>query len=159
MNTQQAVDIVEIQSLLAGYVFACDEKDFDALDGIFTPDAKLTYVIEEGREISGRYPDVKDWVRRTLECFPMTQHLIGLPQIVVDGDRARASSMLFNPMQLRRESGDQLFFIGGTYRDILVRTDAGWRITERVESGTWQRNAPTDWSAPEFVASIKPRQA
>lgn len=135
MGAKSAIDPLEIQSLLARYVFAIDEKDYDALDDVFAADARIVYVLDGGTTIDGSYSEVKDWIIRTIEAFPVTQHLIGLPHISIDGNTARAKSMLFNPMLLRRGSREDLFFVGGTYQDDLVRGPTGWRIKQRRETG------------------------
>ncbi|HEY0595779.1 nuclear transport factor 2 family protein [Sphingopyxis sp.] len=139
-----AADIVEIQQLLAAYVFAIDAKDYDALDAVFMPDAEIDYRATGGA--TGNYVEIKPWLARALAHFSITQHLIGLPLIKLDGDRATARTMLFNPMQLSRPEGDHLFLLGCTYADELVRTEAGWRITKRVETDFWVKDPPTDFT-------------
>lgn len=144
MDVRQISDIVEIQTLLADYVYAIDAKDFDALDAVFTPDARIDYSQAGGE--SGTYQKIKPYLAKALAAFPVTQHLIGMPQIRLNGDRATATTMLFNPMLLRRESGDDLFFVGLNYRDELVRTAEGWRISSRVEADVWTKDLPADFT-------------
>lgn len=144
-----AEDIVAIQQVLAAYVFAIDAKDYDALDALFTPDAEIDYRATGGA--AGRYPEIKAWLGRALAPFPLTQHLIGLPLIRLDGDRATARTMLFNPMQLARPQGEHLFLLGCTYADELVRTADGWRIAKRVETDFWVKDPPKDFT-PEPLA-------
>ena len=43
LNLQQISDRLEIQDLFARYSFAIDERDWEALDGIFTADARIDY--------------------------------------------------------------------------------------------------------------------
>ena len=150
MNIQQVCDVVEIQSLLSAYVYAIDAKNYDALDSVFTSDCVFEYIIENGRSVKGDYPRIKSWLAKTLADFPMTEHLIGLPRINVGDNVATASSMLFNPMQLGANHGDQLFFVGGVYHDKLIRTAQGWRISERKEQGSWIVNPPKGWTAPQI---------
>lgn len=135
MRTHQALDIVEIQQLLARYVFAIDAKDFDRLDAVFTEDAVIDYTATGGVVVA--YAGLKRWLAQALSAFPLTQHHIGLPLIDLDGNRAKARTMLFNPMLQRVEDGEQMFFVGGTYVDDLVRTPSGWRIARRVEADAW----------------------
>ena len=135
-------DIIAIQQLLAAYVFAIDAKDYDALDTVFVPGATVDYRAAGGA--AGTWPTMKAWLKGALAPFPLTQHLIGLPLIRVDGDRASARTMLFNPMRLARPSGENLFFVGCTYADDLVRTPDGWRIAKRVETDFWAKDAPAD---------------
>lgn len=139
---QTALDIIEIQQLLAAYVFAIDAKDYDALDAVFVLGATVDYRAAGGA--AGTWPTMKAWLKGALAPFPFTQHLIGLPLIRVDGDRASARTMLFNPMRPARPQDDTLFFVGCTYADDLVRTPGGWRIAKRVETDFWSKDAPAD---------------
>ncbi|MBS0503348.1 MAG: nuclear transport factor 2 family protein [Proteobacteria bacterium] len=149
MEMRALSDIVEIQQLLAAYVFAIDAKDFDALDRVFTPDATFDYSVTGGE--TGDYAKIKPWLKKALAPFPVTQHLIGLPLIRLNGDTATARTMLFNPMQLGRPGGDHLFFVGATYVDDLVRTPEGWRIARRAEADPWVKDPPVNFT-PETAA-------
>ena len=135
-------DIIAIQQLLATYVFAIDAKDYDALDAVFVPGATVDYRAAGGA--AGTWPTMKAWLKGALAPFPLTQHLIGLPLIRLEGDRASARTMLFNPMRQARAQGDDIFFVGCTYVDDLVRTSEGWRIAKRVETDFWAKGAPAD---------------
>ena len=135
-------DFIAIQQLLAAYVFAIDARDYDALDSVFVHGATVDYRAAGGA--AGTWPKVKAWLKGALAPFPLTQHLIGLPLIRLDGDRASARTMLFNPMRTAQPHGDQLFFVGCTYVDDLVRTPEGWRIAKRVETDFWAKDAPAD---------------
>ena len=39
-----------------------------------------------------------------------------------------------------------IFFVGATYRDDLVRTPDGWRISRRVEADAWMKDLPTSFT-------------
>lgn len=144
MSQAAMADVLEIQNLLATYVFALDEKDYDALDGVFTPDATFDYTSTGG--VTGDWKTIKPWLAAALARFPTTQHLVGLPRIRLDGDRATCATMLFNPMLLKHEGKDLIFFVGATYRDDLVRTPNGWRIARRVETDPWVKDLPTNFT-------------
>ena len=133
-------DIIAIQQLLAAYVFAIDAKDYDALDAVFVPGATVDYRAAGGA--AGTWPTMKAWLKGALAPFALTQHLIGLPLVRVEGDRASARTMLFNPMRVAQKAGEALFFVGCTYSDDLVRTADGWRIARRVEQDFWAKDAP-----------------
>src|SRR6185369_15928828 len=133
MDVQALSDIIEIQKLLTRYVFAIDDKDVDRLDQVFTPDAAIDYTAAGG--VKGSLSQIKPWLRESLGRYPKTQHLIGLPDIVVDGDTARSRVMLINPMQCGPELRNEVFLCGCVYNDRLIRTSKGWRITHRTEEG------------------------
>lgn len=152
LSLQEISDRLEIQDLFARYSFAIDERDWDALDAIFTPDARIDYS-ETGGAI-GSFAEIKAWLPKALERFPMFQHMVATTKLDIDGDAARSRTILFNPMTYRAENGeDQVFFIGLWYRDKLVRTPAGWRISERYEEMAYSHNVPPMPPVPETGAA------
>lgn len=141
MNLQEMSDRLEIDDLLARYSFAIDERDWDALDDIFTVDARIDY--SETGGVAGSLAEIKRWLPIALERFPIFQHLVATTRLVIDGDTAAARSILFNPMVHEAGNGERrTFFIGLWYRDRLVRTADGWRISERYEEMAWTHDAP-----------------
>ena len=135
-------DRLEIQDVLSRYAWAIDSRSFDDLDEVFTGDAHIDYTSAGG--IKGDYPDVKKWLSEVLPHFPAYQHLVTNHDIRIDGDTATSRSAFYNPMGQNQPDGQRTyFFVGGEYHDKLVRTDAGWRITERIEQTVWMDgNAP-----------------
>ena len=143
MDNRRISDILEIQALLTDYVFALDTREIDGLDDVFTADALCDYRATGGRQ--GNWREIKPWLVEALAGFGLSQHLIGLPQIRFDpgdADRATARTMLFNPMRMLPEKGGDIFFIGATYADELVRTAQGWRIASRTEIAPWAKDVP-----------------
>lgn len=152
LSLQEISDRLEIQDLFARYSFAIDERDWDALDAIFTPDARIDYS-ETGGAV-GSFAEIKAWLPKALERFPMFQHMVATTKLDIAGDEARSRTILFNPMTYRGENGeDQVFFIGLWYRDKLVRTPAGWRISERYEEMAYSHNVPPMPPVPETGAA------
>jgi hypothetical protein len=140
-RTLEAIaDRLEIDDLLTRYTVAIDSKTFDLLDDVFTPDARLDYTSSGG--LVGQYPDVKKWLSEVLQYFPAYQHYVTNPTVIIDGDRATSVAKFYNPM--RSIDGHSMFYVGGEYRDVMVRTADGWRIAERVEVSIW-----TDGEVPE----------
>lgn len=149
LSLQEISDRLEIQDLFARYSFAIDERDWDVLDSIFTPDAQIDYTETGGAK--GTYPEIKAWLPGALERFPTFQHMAATTKLDIAGDEARSRTILFNPMVHRAEDGtNQTFFIGLWYRDRLVRTGQGWRIAERYEEASWTHNVPDMPPVPEI---------
>lgn len=141
MLTLQALsDRAEIQDLIALYAHAIDSQDWDALDAVFTPDATIDYTEVGGPR--GSYPEIKQYLARALPPFAPYQHLSATSRIHIDGDRAQAKTILFNPMTLQHEGQTRMFFVGLWYCDTLARTPQGWRIAYRHEMRSWDFNAP-----------------
>jgi len=148
LSLQEISDRLEIQDLLARYSFAIDERDWDALDRVFTADAWVDYTAAGG--VKGSYPEIKAWLPEALARFPMFQHMVATTRLEIAGDTARSRTILFNPMTYRAADGqDTVFFIGLWYRDRFARTADGWRIVERVEEMGWTHNAPAMPPVPD----------
>ncbi len=150
---QEISDRLEIQDLLARYSFAIDERDWDALDLVFTPDARIDY--SEAGGASGTLAEIKAWLPVALERFPMFQHMVATTKLDIAGDTASSRTILFNPMTYKAPDGaEQVFFIGLWYRDRLVRTANGWRIAERREEMAYAHNVPPMPPVPAVPARV-----
>ena len=128
-------DRMEIQQLLIDYSTAIDNRRFDDLDRVFTPDAHIDYTELGG--IAGVYPDVKAWLAEVLPNFPAYFHMLGNVDIRLHGDTASSRTILFNPMKLNDDG--QIMFCGLWYDDEFVRTTDGWRMTRRAETKCIQK--------------------
>lgn len=125
-----ADDLSLIQQVLVRYANAIDELDFDALATVFTPDARASY--GGGPWLEG-LAAIVDYVS-PLHSFAASFHLMGNMQIDVDGDRARATTRSLTHLIA---ADGVLHARALRYRDQLIRTSDGWRITERVHTAQW----------------------
>lgn len=141
LSLREISDRLEIQDLLSRYSYAIDERDWDRLDEVFTPDAVIDYSETGGAK--GSVAQIKAWLPIAMERFPRYQHMVATMKLELEGDSARCRTMLFNPMIYKGDDGvEQVFFIGLWYRDRLVRTSKGWRIAERYEEMGYAHNVP-----------------
>ena len=123
-------DRLAIQDLIARYAVVVDSGDYDALDELFSADARIDFTAFGGP--LGSVAEIKEFLAANLGIFSRTQHMMGLPVITVDGDGASARTPCNNPMLLPDADGaTKVWLIGLWYDDSLVRTDAGWRFTSR----------------------------
>lgn len=139
-NLQQLSDRAEIQDLFTRYAYAIDDRNWDALDLVFTPDAMIDYS-EVGGPI-GTVPEIKAYLATAMDNFSAFQHLSTTSELTITGKEARARTILFNPMVVHHDGQDSVFFIGLWYHDLLHLTDAGWRIHHRREKKSWSHNVP-----------------
>ncbi|ATA29120.1 hypothetical protein MLM_2991 [Mycobacterium lepraemurium] len=137
LSLEEISDRLEIQQLLVDYSTAIDNRRFDDLDDVFTPDAYIDYTALGG--IEGRYPEVKKWLAEVLPNFPVYAHMLGNFSVRIDGDTASSRVICFNPTDgigRRHRSGAVL-------RALVrrrVRAHArGWRMTRRVETKVFQK--------------------
>ena len=131
LSLAEISDRLEIQQLLVDYSTAIDNRRFDDLDRVFTPDAHIDYTELGG--IAGTYPDVKAWLAEVLPNFPAYAHMLGNFDVRIDGDKASSRTICFNPMVLPGLE-QQVLFCGLWYEDEFVRTADGWRMSRRVET-------------------------
>ncbi|HWH29042.1 MAG TPA: nuclear transport factor 2 family protein [Mycobacteriales bacterium] len=125
---QEISDRLEIGDLVARYSTFIDGRRWDELDALFTDDAVLDYTATGA--IRGSLPELQAFFAEMLPAFLATQHLTGASTVVVDGDRATATTPCFNPMVVNEQ---QVFFVGLWYDDVLVRSPDGWRFAERTQ--------------------------
>ncbi|MCZ0726643.1 nuclear transport factor 2 family protein [Mycolicibacterium iranicum] len=134
LSIEEISDRLEIQQLLIDYSTAIDQRRFDDLDAVFTPDAYIDYRVAGG--IDGSFPEVKAWLKEVLPNFPAYYHLVGNADVRIsygpEGDTATSRAICFNPMAMGGDGG-QIYFVGIWYVDEFVRTDQGWRMSKRVE--------------------------
>ncbi len=130
LSLEEISDRLEIQQLLIDYSTAIDQKRFDDLDAVFTPDAYIDYRVAGG--IDGRFPEVKAWLKDVLPNFPAYYHMLGNVDVRISGDIATSRAICFNPMVMGGDSG-QIYFVGIWYVDEFIRTAQGWRMSKRVE--------------------------
>lgn len=138
MDLQQLSDRMEIQDLMVEYCYAIDNRDWDALDNVFTPDAIIDYSEMVG--FKGNLAETKKFLSESMVVIQDCQHIISTSQIRLDGDRATGRTVCTNPMVLKPDG--HVFIVGLWYKDEFVRTDKGWRISSRYEQNSWRFNVP-----------------
>ena len=146
MNMPDPVDRLAIEDVIVRYTIAIDEKDWDLLDTVFTPDAHLDYSSSAPGvdDANADYPTVKGWLQMALSIFSMTQHMVGKTYIRSwDGDTAQCTTQFHNPMGMPVDDDGKfdsngshlhLFYVGGWYHDTVLRTPDGFRIIKKVET-------------------------
>ena len=141
LSLQEMSDRIEIQDLMVGYCYAVDDRDFDALDRYFTPDAVIDY--REMVPFIGNLAETKAFLAGSLAPVPMFQHAVSTTEYKIDGDRAETRSVCFNPMVVPGDDGQpQTLFFGLWYVHQFHRTLDGWRITGLREKKAFAHNVP-----------------
>jgi 3-phenylpropionate/cinnamic acid dioxygenase small subunit len=117
-------DRVEIHELAARYANAIDDRDWDALDAVFTDDA--LYVLSGFGELDDRYEGVAA-IRALMESsdsHPVAHHVTNVV-VTVDGGEVRMTSKIIGPGRRGRVGS-------ADYHDRLRHQPDGWRIAERL---------------------------
>jgi hypothetical protein len=138
LTLQEMSDRMEIADLMVRYAHAVDTRDWTLFRELFTGDATVDYGAFGGPK--GSVEEVVTFLDSVLPLFTATQHLVANCAIALDGDRATVRTMCHNPMALRGGAGEKpgLLLCGLWYRDTVLRTPRGWRISERAEDKAYQ---------------------
>ena len=118
-----------IWNLFLEYRRQLDRRDFAAYAQLFTEDGEWL-----GNLGSARGPaEIEQLLIRTLDGWGGESsahlHLVDNAVIEVDGDRATAESTW---VYITRDFSDNpVLSLIGHYRDVVVRTNAGWRFSRR----------------------------
>ena len=139
MDLQEISDRAEISDVLTRYTRAIDSHEWDRLDSVFTPDARIDYTESGG--IAGAYPEIKPWLAEVLPAFFRTMmHTLGQVEVALRGDEADVTAYFHNPMTMDDGAGgEKVVEIGGLYRHTMTRTPDGWRSRELHEQVVWKR--------------------
>jgi hypothetical protein len=137
LDLQQISDRIEIEELLVRYSRALDQREFDTLETLFTPDATF-----DGGSLGcpTGAAEIRAMIEGTLSGLDATQHLVGKSLIDLQGDEAEVRTYLIS--QHIRESAPgpvKHYFLGGEYADRVVRTPDGWRIAYRRLDRMWKQ--------------------
>jgi len=144
------MDRLAIEELITDYAVSVDDGDWTAYRGLFSPDGRADY--REAGGIEGGAAEIAEWLARTMELFPMRQHLIVNRRLRFGrldndtGDTARVQADYINPMRFKSNgdgegdaSGAPDFVCGGRYVFSLVRTHTGWRLRGVTVHEKWRR--------------------
>lgn len=114
-------DVVAIHEVLALYGHVIDEREWDRLDEVFTDDHH--FYSSTGRVFRSRAELRSHWVGPEV-THPIGHHVTNIIVTPVDGDTARCIS---KGLYVRSEAQ----ITSAVYRDLVVRTENGWRLRER----------------------------
>lgn len=141
LSLQEMSDRFELQDLMVGYCYAVDDRDFDALDDIFSEDAVIDYSEMVG--VKGSLVEIKQFLGASLAPIRMYQHAVMTTQYKFAGDTAETRTVCHNPMVVPGDDGqEQAIFFGLWYIHQFRRTPQGWRITHLREKKCYNHNLP-----------------
>lgn len=141
LSLEEISDRLEIQEVLARYCYAIDDRDWDAYRGLFVDDAVI-----DDRVSGGIQSGVEEHIRyltRALSKVVLSHHAISTVRIDLSAGSATVRAHCSCPMLVDlKEPTPHVFFQGLWYRNALVRTNQGWKISHLVEEGYWTHNMP-----------------
>ena len=117
-------DKEEIRELLHRYCFCMDDGRFDELASLFAADGEW---IAPYRTAKGP-ADIAAWLKQSVPVSPRRVHYVMNSIIDCDGANATARS---NYLVMVEGPNGPLPSVCGTYDDVLIRQDEGWRFRRR----------------------------
>jgi len=122
-------DIVAIQQLMALYGHVADSGDPERFAEVFTEDGTFD-PSAMGGEVHRGLEAIRAFFGLGSPPHPPSHQMTNV-YVYEDGGTVRVLSKWFT---IDRASGDVKT---GDYADVVVRTDGGWRIRERVATSRW----------------------
>jgi hypothetical protein len=121
-----------IRTLLQRYARAVDDRDIDALAGLFDPAAVI--VGARGTQ------SVEEWLdsMRAPRSFPVSMHVIGEPLIEEDEGSARARADTYAVVYQLGDEGSGLT-LGMRYLDEVAARGDRWVFVRRRSEMVWMR--------------------
>jgi len=132
-------DHLEICDVLARFAEGLDSRNPLLYRSIMTDEIEVDYSSWRPDE-PVRTVRADDWVDRGM--FRMTgldgtQHSLSNIRTTIDGDTAEATAYVVAEHFLANLEGDSTFTLNGYYRDRLVRTPDGWKLTAIALNVRW----------------------
>jgi hypothetical protein len=123
MTTLSAADRVELHELVARYGNAVDDGDLAALGTVYTDDADFVLRTANGREV--RKHGLAEIGEYLASSNSTNAHILTNITTGIDEDDAVLTYRMAPP-----KGADGIFSVD--YRDVVVRTDNGWRIARHT---------------------------
>ena len=124
MSDQLIADRIALQDVMLKYAMGVDERDYDLYRSCFADDVE---VLDFGSEpVHGRDAWLA-YVKKALERYNATQHMLGPQLATVDGDTAHARTDV-QALHYLKEPQGSTFTLWATYETDMVRIDGAWKI-------------------------------
>ena len=126
-------NVNEIVSLTVKYCWALDERDWDSLSEVFSPDAFAKYGVTEHKGIDS----IIEKCQKALLPLDFSHHMVTNHVVELEGDEATCKCY-FQAQHVRNSTpGGVNFIIAGKYEDELTRINGEWKISSRVLTKIW----------------------
>ncbi len=133
---QYAKDKHEIEQVYNLYCDLVDQKQFDAMTGVFTHDAVGDYSTAYKNVVNGVEPLIKSMHNNlgTGSNCGATHHNVLNFRVTVSGDIAESRAHYYAVHKGLNAFEGQIYSMWGEYHDFWARTAQGWRVKERFYS-------------------------
>lgn len=136
-ETRRALDIVEIQQVLARYSRGIDRMDRELILSVYWEDAYDRHAVFEGGPAA-----FADWVAANMSHYRASNHMLGQSLIETTGDAARVETYFAAFHHAPGDAGDVMLLVAGRYLDAFQRRRTEWRIHRREVLIDWVQKSP-----------------
>jgi 3-phenylpropionate/cinnamic acid dioxygenase small subunit len=121
-----------IKRVLIAYATTVDTRSWREFDDIFVESAQAVYGSNPSFQFTceGR-AEIREMCKVNLDGCGPTQHLLTNFQIDIEGERASSVCSVQAGHFGKGANSDKRYEMWGEYRDELLESSAGWRITRR----------------------------
>lgn len=150
--------ILAVMAACARMGLLVDRRDWAAAEALFAPEVRVDYTSLFGGEaqVMAGSGLIRSW-RGLVPGFTRTQHTIGVPAVVVEGDRAEAMAPVIGHHFITdpAPAGGDTWLVGGRYEWTFARIGESWCITALTLANAWQQgNADLPRLAAERAATM-----
>jgi len=150
----------ELHQLVTAYCRAVDRADYEALRGLYHPDATDSH----GSFSTGGVEQFIAQLRAAEPYVRVSQHNVTTTNFVIEGDAGRGEIYCLVFHTFAGPEHDIDVIIGGRYLDQYLKHDGSWKFSQRTIVADWAyRNDPSqvDFGHPSTRGSLrgKPGQA
>ncbi|NHC21878.1 nuclear transport factor 2 family protein [Nocardioides sp. IC4_145] len=139
-TTSAAIERQRVAEVVTAYALACDERDGEALERIFHPQATASYDVDA--DLVGGAA-IARWVLDATAHLRWQQHALRVMLVDLDGDQARSVGYLTSH-QVAFDSPDTTLMMNSRYDMELALVDDDWRIRSlRLVVGTREQRPVT----------------
>ena len=127
------------------YAQGVDRRDWDLYRSVMTDQVLIDFrSFGYGSVMTMSAQDWVRQVRKVMDGLDASQHLISNCVLHPDGDRLRLQAYVMAQHVLRTPGEpDRMYLVGGTYDNLLERTEDGLRLAEITFGQLWVDGDPT----------------
>jgi len=126
-------DELAIRDLLYRYARGIDRRDLGLVGSCFAPDARY-----QGALATGTVADMLAALPAAMRRYVATMHLMGGPEVTIDGDTARSETPTL-AYHVLRDPPRRVRTVAIRYEDLLERRHEAWLIVARRVHRCWER--------------------
>ena len=149
--TNDLLDRVALQDLVARYCRGCDRRDFALVRTLYHDDA----VDDHGAMFKGSPDEFVAWLPEATSHWSLTRHAVSNSLFVIDGDRAEGEHYV-EAWHRTHGPDAMLFIVLGRYLDRYERRSGEWKFTYRSLVFDHGQVVPVDEAALDRMGKDAP---